>query len=60
MMTYLYCSALTVISLKKYIFGLNLRLKINSYELKYYFFGCFLNVKFTVVVGPEKKIKGRK
>ena len=59
-MTYLYCSALTVIPLKIYFFGLNLRLKINSYELKYYFFGCFLNVKFTVVVGPEKKIKGRK
>ena len=36
------------------------RLKINSYELKYYFFGCFLNVKFTVVVEPEKKFKGRK
>ena len=58
-MTYLYCSALTVIQLKKYIFGLNLRLKINFYELKYLFFGCFLKVKFTVVVGPEKKNGGK-
>ena len=56
-MTYLYCSALTVIPLKKKTFGLDLCLKYNFYELKF-FLGCFLNVKFTVVVGPEKKLKG--
>jgi hypothetical protein len=57
-MAFLYCSALTVIPLKQYIyFRTRASPKIHALRAEVFIFGCFFNVKFTVVVGSGKKMK---